>query len=101
MSPLDFFIWIFLCIFTIVTLITHQIRKKNYKHGNRYDTRDVVALYTAPRVVLVWSGFLLLFLLANVSKAYLLLIFPVTYLIVKSKMTKKVLEENERGIPQQ
>jgi len=98
MTPLDFFIWIFLLLFTVISLFIWLLKKRTHTHVKSYDTRERVALYTVPRVVLVWIGFLFGFLIFNLSKGYLLLIFPIAYLVVNFKMTQKVLSEDEEGL---
>ena len=98
MKPLEFLVWVLLFSFTLLALVTWFVQKRKYKDGNMYDTREVIALSTAPRVVIAWAVILVAFLFVDVSKLYLLLIFPCVYFFINVRMAKKVLKEDEERL---
>ncbi len=95
MNILELFVWILLSSFTLLALVMWLAKKRQYRYGRIYDTREVVALYTVPRVVIAWTLTLIAFLFADVSKFYLLLIFPCVYIFINLRMAKRVLKEDE------
>lgn len=98
MKWLEWIAWIIFSWFTIVSFITWLVKKRNYKHGQFYDTREVVSLYTIPRVVIIWSVILIGFLLIDMSKLHLLWLYPAVYIVIMLRMSKKVLRENEERV---
>ena len=98
MKPLEFLVWVLLSSFTLLALVTWFVKKRKYKDGHMYDTREVIALNTVPRVVIAWTLILIAFLFVDVSKIYLLLIFPCVYFFINVRMAKKVLKEDEERL---
>ena len=98
MKPLEFFVWILLSFFTLFALVTWLLKKRQYRDGRMYDTAEIVALYTAPRVVIAWAAILTAFLFVDVSKLYLLLIFPCVYILINLRMAKRALKEDEEKL---
>lgn len=94
----EWIVWIALSWFTVVSFFVWEVKKRKYKHGHFYDTREVVALYTIPRVVILWTAFLLFFLFIDVNKLFLLIIYPSAYFLINVRMAKKVLREDEERL---
>ncbi len=98
MTPLEFFVWFLLSVFTLLALVTWLGKKRIYRYERIEDTAEIVAFHTAPRVVIAWAAILLAFLFVDVSKLYLLLIFPGVYIFIKLRMAKRFLEEDEERL---
>lgn len=98
MDWLEWIVWTILLWFTSVCFITWLVKKRKYRGGFFYDTREVVALYTIPRVVLTWSVILIVFLFVDVNKLHLIWICPLVYIFINLRMSKKVLREDEERL---
>ena len=88
-------VFIFFSAFTVLTLVLWLVKKKEYKDRHSYDTRELVALYTLPRLVIVWFVILLTFFFLSINKLHLLYIFPAMYFIVAYIQARRVLRKDE------
>ena len=82
-------------------IISWIYKKRSYEDGCFYDTREVVAVLTIPRVVVAETILLCVFLFIGVNKLHLLWLFPAIYFVINAMMaakaTKADKERNERG----
>jgi len=101
MNILQWIAWTGLAILTVTFFITWIYKKRSYQDGCFYDTGEVVALLTIPRVVVAETILLLVFVFIGVNKLHLLWLFPAIYFVINVMMVAKVAkadkERNERG----
>ncbi len=95
MKWVEWSIWIILSWFTIVSFITWLSKKRRYSRGCFYDSREVVALHTIPRVVIAWTILLAVFLFVDATKLHLLWVYPSIYILVMFRMSRKVVRQDE------
>ncbi len=96
MNILQWIVWTGLAIFTLTSFITWIYKKRSYQDACFYDTREVVALLTIPRVVIAGTILLLVFLFVGVNKLHLLWLFPVTYFVINVMMARKVVKADKQ-----
>jgi len=96
MTILETIVFSFLSFITITALVIWLWKKRNYVSGQSYDTREVVALYTIPRIVIIWFVILLIFFIIELNKLHLLYIFPIIYFITSAIQAKRVLKEDSK-----
>ena len=89
-------IFSFLSFITVTALIIWLWKRKNYVNGQSYDTRKVIALYTIPRIVIIWFVILLIFFVLELNKLHLLYIFLIIYFITNVVQTKRVFREDNK-----
>jgi hypothetical protein len=93
MQPVDFAVWAILAIFTFFFLLNWVLKQRRYGRAILFEKRERIALQAAPWVIIGWATALLLFLFVDISELYLLLIFPLVYIVVMyqvaSNITKK------------
>ena len=56
MNSIEWIVWTLLAFFTVALFITWSVKKRGYKKGRFYDTREVVALMFVPRFVIAASS---------------------------------------------
>jgi len=95
MNVLQWIVWTGLAISTLTSFITWIYKKRSYQDGCFYDTREVVALLTIPRVVIAGTILLLVFLFVGVNKLHLLWLFPATYFFINVMMARKVVKADK------
>ena len=93
MRPEEFAIWAILVIFTLFFLFNWVLKKRMLRDATLFEMRERIALRAAPWVAIGWAAVLVLFLFVDLSKFYLLAIFPLVYIFVTyqvaSQITKK------------
>jgi hypothetical protein len=94
MQPTAFAVWTILAIFTGFYLFTWLWKKRKYRYALLFNRRERVALKAAPRIGLAWATILLAFLLVNLDSVYLLVVFPLVYLIVTYLVAQKLRDED-------
>lgn len=94
MEPTAFAVWTILCIFTAFFLFNWIWKKRKYRHALLFNRREKVALRAAPRIALAWTAMLIAFLLINLNSFYLLVIFPLIYLLVYYQVATKLRNED-------
>ena len=88
MQPVEFAIWAILAVFTAFFLINWILNKRRYRNTILFDERERIALQAAPWILIGWTAVLLLFLLVNLNKLYLLIVFPLVYMSVITRLAK-------------
>jgi len=91
MELLEIIIFYFLSFVVILTLILWLLKRVDYIKGKPYNTDEIITLRTLPRVVLVWFILLFIFYILEINKFHLLYIFPITYLLVSFKQSKRIV----------
>jgi hypothetical protein len=94
MQPVEFAIWAILAVFTAFFLINWVLNKRRYRNTILFDERERIALQAAPWIVIGWTAVLLLFLLMNLNKLYLLIVFPLVYMLVNYQVSKMVTRKD-------
>jgi len=98
MNSFEWIVWTLLAIFTVVLFIAWSVKKRGYKKGRFYDTREVVTLVFVPRFVIAASALLTIFLFINVSKLHLIWIYLVIYFLINVKMAKRVSKADKERL---
>ena len=93
MQPVEFAVWTILAVFTLFFFISYLLEKRNYRNALLFDRSLRIAHRGAPWLVSTWAAVLLVFLFIDLNKFYLLVIFPLVYLLVKRQVAKKLTEE--------
>jgi hypothetical protein len=94
MELTPFAIWTILAVFTGFFLCTWIWKKRKYRHVILFNRRERVALKAAPWIAFAWAAVLIAFLLTNLNSLYLLIIFPLVYLLVNYQVALKLRNEN-------
>ena len=93
MQPVDFAVWATLAIFTLFFLFNWISNKRKYRRAILFEKSERIALQAAPWIIIGWATALLLFLLVDLSKFYLLLIFPLVYLVVMYQVAGNITKK--------
>jgi len=91
MELLEIIIFYFLSFVVIFTFILWLLKRTDYIKGKFYDTNEIITLCTLPRVALVWFILLFIFYTLEINRFHLLYIFPITYLLVSFKQSKRII----------
>ena len=98
MNTAEWVVWALLATHITVLFTAWSVKKRGYKKGAFYDTREVITLLFVPRFVILASALLIIFLLVSVNKLHLLWIYVVTYWLVLMRTTREVLRADERRL---
>ena len=95
MQPVEFAIWAMLAVFTIFFLLNWFLKKRKYKHAILFEQRERIALQAAPLVAIVWAAILLLFLFVGLNTLYLLVVFPLVYIVVFYQVANTITHKDQ------
>ena len=93
MNTLEWIIWSLFAFITVFAGITRFVKKKKYKKGEWYDTRDVLTLIALPRIIFCEALILLLFIFINFNKLHLLWLFPLIWMTISIKESKRIIKK--------
>jgi hypothetical protein len=94
MQPVEFAVWAIMAVFTIFYLSNWALKKRRYRDAILFDKGERIALHAAPWVAIGWMLVLLLFLFLDLSKLYLLVVFPGVYIIVTYQVAKNTTRKD-------
>ena len=94
MQPVEFAIWAMLAVFTFFFLFNWFLNKRRYRHAILLEKRERIAFHAAPWVGSVWTAILLLFLLVGLNTLYLLVIFPLIYILVSYQVANTIKDKD-------
>ena len=96
MNTFELIIFILLVLFNTFLLFMWLYKKREYRGGEFYDSSEVVALYTLPRVIFTLYIIFLIFYIADFNKLHLLYICPIIYFIISCMMAGRVIKEEKK-----
>jgi len=98
MDIVEWIVWAILAILTFIMFITWIFKKRSYQHGHFYDTREIVTLYSVPRVSIAETIVLVAFLFIGVNKLHLLWLYPAIYFLLTFMMARRVSEADKESL---
>ena len=92
---IQWIVWIILAAVTLVIFITWFLKRKQYRSGNFHNTKEVITLYSIPRITIAETILLVSFLFIGVNKLHLLWLYPMIYFSINLRMGRKVLKDDK------
>lgn len=78
-------------IIVLITVWTNKIREN--VPAEEWSTALRVRMYVFPRIALVWAVIVLIFLVSDINKIYLIFILPITYFAFAYVMRERFKNE--------
>ena len=98
MKYIEWIVWTLLTFCTLFKFVTWLYKKREYKSGCYYDTKDVITLYAVPKQTFVSTIILAVFVFLDFNKLHLLWIYPVINFGISVTIAKWVNRKDEERL---
>ena len=98
MKYIEWIVWTLLTLWTLTKFVTWLYKKRGYKSGRYYDTKEVITIYAIPKETFASTIILAAFVAFDFNKFHLLWIYPIVNFWIRLKITQWVQRKDEERL---